>query len=227
MTPKESIWGDHATILYGQKMYDPSYGKEYGYLLQDALDEFIKNLESVGNLTSGAPSGYAAIYDDIRKPLVTDFYIGLTESNHSERHHTRTSKDDENRDDKPETFDLLGFTHYWGKTRKGGWVVKRKTMKSRMVRSVRSIDQWCRENRHKPVREQWRKLCEKVRGHYGYYGITGNSRSLGKFLNQVLRSWLRWLNRRNSRRDFTWEKFSLLLKRYPLPSSKIVHSVFK
>ena len=80
VTPKESIWGDHATILYGQKMYDPSYGKEYGYLLQDALDEFIKNLESVGNLTSGAPSGYAAIYDDIRKPLVTDFYIGLTES---------------------------------------------------------------------------------------------------------------------------------------------------
>ena len=69
---------------------------------------------------------------------------------------------------KPETFDLLGFTHYWGKTQKGCWVVKRKTMQSRLARSVQKVDQWCRENRHKAIQEQWRKLCEKVNGHYGY-----------------------------------------------------------
>ena len=146
---------------------------------------------------------------------------------HCERRREEKSSGDGKSGGKLKTFDLLGFTHYWGKTRKGGWAVMRKTMKSRMVRSVQSIDQWCRENRHKPVREQWKKLCEKVRGHYGYYGITGNARSLGRFQDQVKRSWLRWLNRRNSRRDFTWEKFNLLLKRYPLPCPKIVHSVFK
>jgi len=128
---------------------------------------------------------------------------------------------------KPETFDLLGFTHYWGKTLKGGWAVKRKTMKSRIVRSIQKVNQWCRENRHKPIYEQWKKLCEKVRGHYGYYGITGNGRFLTRFLLHVNRSWQQWLNSRNSRRYLTWEKFNMLLKRYPLPTPKIVHSVFK
>jgi group II intron reverse transcriptase/maturase len=128
---------------------------------------------------------------------------------------------------KPETFDLLGFTHYWGKTRKGGMAVKRKTMKSRIVRSGQTVDQWCRKNRHKPIQEQWEKLCDKVRGHYSYYGITGNFRSLGNFLYQVRRSWQRWLNRRNGRCGCSWEKFKLLLVRYQLPTPKIVHSVFR
>jgi group II intron reverse transcriptase/maturase len=128
---------------------------------------------------------------------------------------------------KPKTFDLLGFTHFWGKTQKGNWAVKRKTMKSRLARSIQKIEQWCRNNRHKPIREQWKELCIKVRGHYGYYGITGNIRYLRKFLNQVERSWRRWLNRRNNKRSFTWEKFKDFLARYSLPIPKVVHSVFK
>jgi group II intron reverse transcriptase/maturase len=127
----------------------------------------------------------------------------------------------------PETFDLLGFTHYWGKTQRGNWAVMRKTMKSRMARSVQKIDQWCREHRHESIQEQWKKLCAKVRGHYGYYGITGNARSLECFLRQVQRSWQRWLNRRNSRRNFTWEKFRRFLVCYSLPTPKTVHSVFR
>ena len=142
-------------------------------------------------------------------------------------HFERRRNDNEDKGGKPKTFDLLGFTHYWGKTRKGGWAVKRKTMKSRLARCIQKIEQWCRTNRHRPIQEQWKKLCEKVRGHYAYYGITGNIRSLGKFLNQVHRSWQRWLKRRNSKRKFVWEKFNLLVARYPLPTPKIVHSVFK
>ena len=128
---------------------------------------------------------------------------------------------------KPETFDLLGFTHFWGKSRKGNWAVMRKTMKSRFARSIQKIDQWCRRNRHKPIREQWKMLCAKVRGHYGYYGITGNIRSLGRFLHQVRRRWRRWLNRRHSRSSLSWEKFNCILTRYSLPIPKIVHSIFK
>ena len=153
--------------------------------------------------------------------------IDFRSPNHAERRRAEKLHDDEQKCGKPETFDLLGFTHYWGKTRKGNWAVMRKTMRSRLVRSVQKIDQWCRENRHKPMGEQWRKLCEKVRGHYGYYGITGNIRSLGRFLYQVRRSWRRWLNRRNSRGDFTWERFILFLERYSLPLPQIVHSVFR
>ena len=147
--------------------------------------------------------------------------------NHSERCREKKSNADRKGGRRPETFDLLGFTHYWGKTQKGNWAVMRKTMKSRLARSIQKIDQWCRNNRHKPIGEQWKKLCEKVRGHYGYYGITGNFRSLGSFLNQVCRSWQRWINRRDAKRNFTWEKFNRILTRYPLPIPKIVHSVFK
>ena len=146
---------------------------------------------------------------------------------HSDRRREAEAGDDVKRDGKPGTFDLLGFTHYWDKTRKGGQAVKRKTMKSRVARSIHNVDQWCSRNRHKPICEQWKKLCEKVRGHYGYYGITRNARSLGNFLYQVRRNWQRWLNRRNNRRDTTWERFNIILERYTLPTPKIVHSVFQ
>lgn len=124
----------------------------------------------------------------------------------------------------PGTFDFLSFTHYWGKSRKGDWIVLRKTASKRLRRAVRSIASWCRKFRHRPVREQHAKLCQKVRGHYAYFGITGNTRSLRGFLKAVTRVWRKWLDRRNSRREMVWERFARLLQRYPLPPSRIVHS---
>jgi group II intron reverse transcriptase/maturase len=125
---------------------------------------------------------------------------------------------------RPGTFDLLGFTHYWGQTRKGGWAVKRKTASKRLSRAVRSIAEWCRQQRHRPIREQHAVLSQKVRGHYAYYGITGNARALAWYLCAVHRAWRRWLDRRNRRREMTWARFNRLLERYPLPPPRIVHS---
>jgi group II intron reverse transcriptase/maturase len=122
---------------------------------------------------------------------------------------------------KPDTFDLLGFTHYWGKSRTGNWAVRKKTMSKRLTRAVRSIYQWCRDCRHWPIDEQWRKLCEKVRGHYAYYGVIGNNRMLNNFLHEVTRAWRKWLARRNRKRRMTWEKFRRLRERYPLPLPRI------
>jgi group II intron reverse transcriptase/maturase len=127
-------------------------------------------------------------------------------------------------DQGPGTFDLLGFTHYWGKGRQGEWLVKRKTAGKRLARAVRSIAQWCRKNRHRPVGEQRAKLCSKIRGHYAYYGITNNYRSLAGFLAAVQRVWRKWLDRRNSRHEMDWERFKRLLARYALPAPRIVHS---
>ena len=124
---------------------------------------------------------------------------------------------------KPETFDLLGFTHYWGKSRKGNPTVRRQTMSTRLTRAIRAVYQWCRKYRHRPVREQWAKLCQKIRGHYAYYGLSGNNRMLADFKRQVTRAWHKWLARRNRRRNLTWEKFTRLLERYPLPEPKIYH----
>jgi group II intron reverse transcriptase/maturase len=125
------------------------------------------------------------------------------------------------------TFDLLGFTHYWGRTRRGGWAVMRKTATKRLSKAVQSIAQWCRLNRHRPVYEQHAKLSQKVRGHYAYYGITGNMRMLKGFLQAVHRAWWKWLTRRNRLREMTWDRFNRLLKRYSLPPPRIVHSYVK
>lgn len=139
----------------------------------------------------------------------------------------RKSRDDVPGRSKPGTFDLLGFTHYWTTNYQGKRIIRRKTMKSRLARAIHSVRQWCRLNRHNPLREQYEKLAQKVRGHYAYYGITGNAISLGKFHSEAERSWRFWLGRRNSERSMTWEKYQHLLQRYPLPSPRIVHSHFR
>jgi RNA-directed DNA polymerase len=123
----------------------------------------------------------------------------------------------------PGSFDFLGFTHYWGKSRKGNWVVQRKTAKKKFKQAVRRVYRWCKENRHMPVREQWETLSRKVQGHYGYYGVTFNMRGIKSFYEQVKRSWHKWLNRRSRDKDMPWERFERLLERYPLPMPRIVH----
>lgn len=125
----------------------------------------------------------------------------------------------------PESFDLLGFTHYWGRSRKGSWVVKRKTSSSRLSRGLRGINQWCREHRHDPLAEQQQALSQKIRGHCAYYGITGNSSCLSAFRLWVVRCWRGWLSRRNRERGMTWDRFNPLLERYPLPAALATHSV--
>ena len=127
------------------------------------------------------------------------------------------------RDKKPEVFNFLGFTHYWGKSRKKKWVVKRKTAKKKLKQAVRRVYEWCKRNRHKSVEEQWRTLSRKLHGHYGYYGITFNMRGVISFYEEAKRSWRKWLNRRSRDKDMPWERFNRLLKRYPLPTPRIVH----
>ncbi len=127
-------------------------------------------------------------------------------------------------DDRPGTFDFLGFTHYWAVSLKGYWVVKLKTASDRFSRAVSRIDQWCQDNRHLPISEQQQKLNQKLRGHYAYYGVTGNSGSLSRFQQEVESRWRKWLNRRNRVRSMHWEKFCGILRRYPLAPVRTVRS---
>jgi len=127
---------------------------------------------------------------------------------------------------RPGTFDLLGFTHYWGRSRRGYWVIKQKTAADRFSRAVRSIDRWCRDNRHISIGEQQQKLNQKLRGHYAYYGVTGNSGSLSRFLWEVERRWRKWLMRRSRQRTMTWARLRLLLQRYPLARVRTVRSTY-
>lgn len=127
---------------------------------------------------------------------------------------------------RPETFDLLGFTHFWGRSRKGAWVVKKKTARSRLRRALRSVSQWCRAHRHDPIGAQQQTLSQKLRGHDAYYGVTGNYESLRRYHEAVTRIWRRWLSRR-SQQTPTRSWFTRLLERYPLPRAVVVHSVMR
>jgi len=132
------------------------------------------------------------------------------------------------RHERPETFDLLGFTLHWGKSRKGHWVVQRKTMSSRLSRARRRISMWCRDNRHLPIQEQHAALSRKLRGHDAYYGVTGNIRRLELLRFWLRRDWLKWLRRRSrAAARQNWEWMEGVLKRFPLPPPTIVHSVYR
>lgn len=120
------------------------------------------------------------------------------------------------------SFDFLGFTHFWGRSRKGGWIMQRKTASDRLSRSLHAIRTWCRAHRHDPIREQHHRLCAKIRGHYAYFGITGNARCLRAFLRESQRAWQKWLHRRGTRSMY-WSRFERLLQRYPLPPVRLNH----
>lgn len=124
---------------------------------------------------------------------------------------------------KPETFDFLGFTLYWGKTRRGRWSLKRKTASKRLSRALREINRWMRQARHWPVGAQAAMLTSKLRGHYGYYGVQRNSRSIATFYYLVRRRWKYWLSRRSQRGWLTWEQYARLLERNALPPPRVRH----
>jgi RNA-directed DNA polymerase len=134
---------------------------------------------------------------------------------------TDHKKDDPNF---PGTFDLLGFTHYWGRSRQGNWVVKRKTAQSRFSRARHRLAMWCRLNRHLPIKDQHRTLVRKLRGHDAYYGITGNDRALSKLRYWLRFDWFKWLRRRSYAARLGWEWMERLLRAFPLPPYRIVHS---
>jgi group II intron reverse transcriptase/maturase len=126
---------------------------------------------------------------------------------------------------RPGTFDFLGFTHFWGKSRKGHNVVKQQTAASRLRRAMGSIALWCRRNRHRSLVEQHRELSQKLTGHYRYYGITGNANAVVAYYLRVTAWWRRWLSRRSWAGRLSWAGFARLLGRLTLPAPRVVHSV--
>jgi len=129
--------------------------------------------------------------------------------------------------DHPETngtsFTFLGFTHVWGKSRLGKNVVRQVTAKNRYARALAAVTSWCRVNRHQSIRDQHAHLIAMMRGHYSYYGITGNFRRLRWYADQVERIWHKWLSRRDRGSRLLLSRFTALLKRHPLPAARIVH----
>jgi RNA-directed DNA polymerase len=129
---------------------------------------------------------------------------------------------------KPETFDFLGFTHYCSRTRDGKrFRMKRQTSRKKNTLAIRKLTDWLKANRTMPTRELVEKVAVKMKGHYAYYGVTDNTRGISRYAYEVQRSLLKWMNRRGKRGCMNWEKFNLLLKKFPLPAPRINVSIWK
>ena len=121
------------------------------------------------------------------------------------------------------TFDFLGYTHYWAKTRRGYWVIKRKTARKKVKKMNQSVWNWCKQNRHTEILTQFRILSSKLRGHYQYFGVRCNTRSMEKVYYNAIRAWQYWLSRRSSRKSMDWIKYKGLLSKLVLPKPRIIH----
>lgn len=119
------------------------------------------------------------------------------------------------------TFDFLGFTFHWQRTRRGSWRMACKTRSARRRRAIRSAYDWCRRHRHWPIKAQHAALARKLRGHFNYFGVNGNSRALASVLYWVVIGWWKWLRRRSQRARMPWSRFAKLLERYPLPAARV------
>lgn len=135
----------------------------------------------------------------------------------------RPNREPDRKSRRPGTFDLLGFTHYWGVSRRGKWIVKVKTAKDRYSRTLRRINEWCRVHRHDDAEEQQRSLARKLSGHYAYFGVTSNYRAIANLWLETKRIWRRWLSRRSQTGFINWPAMVRLLERLPLPKPRIVH----
>jgi group II intron reverse transcriptase/maturase len=126
------------------------------------------------------------------------------------------------RGEKPETFEFLGFTHYCSKGRDGKrFRMKRVTSGKKNRAKLVAFKEWIKRERNQPLQWIMEKVAAKLRGHYGYYGVSDNSRGIARFTRGVQKVLYKWLNRRSQRRSYTWEEFLTMLDRFKLPKPRI------
>ncbi len=125
------------------------------------------------------------------------------------------------------TFDFLGFTHYCDTTRRGYFKVGRKTSAKKFRAKAKDLNRWLKAVRNLVLTKDWWKILgAKLRGHYEYYGVSENYRSIHKFYKLALRLAKKWMNRRSQKKAMNWEKMSHYLLLYPLPKPRIRHNFY-
>ncbi len=130
------------------------------------------------------------------------------------------------RKEKRATFEFLGFTFYNKLSRRGKYTIGTRTASKRLSRAMNAVTNWCKENRHQPLDRQQQYLNAVLRGHYLYYGVTGNFRSVDAYFQHVVKVWHRYLSRRSQRSYIRWDKFVRILRDHPLEKPRLPHSIY-
>ena len=120
------------------------------------------------------------------------------------------------------TFDFLGFAYYWGRSLIGYPVIKKKTARKRLNRYLKMSWNWCKENRHDPMQEQYRTLSAKLRGYYQYFGVRSYYEAIEAVYEYTEKAWRYWLSRRSHKGKVLFET---LQEAFPLPKPRIVHNI--
>lgn len=121
-----------------------------------------------------------------------------------------------------DSFDFLGFEFRWGLSRNGKCMIKRRTSRSKLRKSIKAVTIWCKENRHKRIKTIVGLLNSKLRGYFNYYGVISNSKGISQFYDETIKALYKWLNRRSQRRSFTWDEFKAKMKWYGLITPRVV-----
>jgi group II intron reverse transcriptase/maturase len=138
-----------------------------------------------------------------------------------------SSKDKEDRGGQPGTFNFLGFTHYWEKSRRGFYKVGRRTECKRFNKAVGKVKDWLKTNRNRiPLKEIWKRMSQMLTGHYSYYGVSGNTAKIREYHYRVVRLIFKWLNRRSQKKSYNWEQFNRYERMFPLPKPKIYKELY-
>ncbi len=128
---------------------------------------------------------------------------------------------------KADTFDFLGFTHYCSKSRRGYFLMKARTSKKRQARALKEMNIWLKKTRNKLKAKQiWTRLASKLRGHFNYYGISANFRSISNFHHETRKLVFKWMNRRSQKQSFNWKTFDSYTKLYPLPKPTLAFNLY-
>ena len=126
----------------------------------------------------------------------------------------------------PATFSFLGLTHYVGTSRKGNFVVGRKTDGKRMTKKLTELGQKLQDLRSEGGDTMVKFVQQHLRGHFNYYGVSGNMRSLTVYRHHAAALLFKWLNRRSQRKSMSWKRFDQILKEGLLPIPRIVHKLY-
>lgn len=128
---------------------------------------------------------------------------------------------------KPETFDFLGFTHYCTATRDGRFMVRVKTARGRMKKAAVAINQWLKAVRNQlPLEKIWPLIISKLQGHYQYYGVSGNFEGINRFYQTTCTLTFKWMNRRSWGPTWSWQEFWEYLATHPLLRPKLTYAIY-
>jgi RNA-directed DNA polymerase len=137
------------------------------------------------------------------------------------------SKSGYEQENKSGTFDYLGFTYYWGRSRQGAAIPKVKSSGKRLRSKLKRVNEWAKMFRNKHLTlNLWELFCRKIEGHIRYFGVSFNIAGVKQFIHRATRIMFKWLNRRSQKKSLTWEKFAMFMQRHPLPKAKIWHPLW-